>query len=132
MFEFLFNYENNPLWQVGMVAARFDQPGPVKIGARYTQVARFLGREIHSFFEVVAFEPGRLVRATTVESTFSITFTRIVKGDENKASVSAIIEGNPQRIFRLAEPLLAVMVRRSIEADYRRLKHLLEAPEKTR
>ncbi len=115
-----------------MVAARFDQPGPLKIGTRYTQVARFLGREIHSIFEVVAFEPGRMVRATTVESTFPITFTRIVKGDENKASVRAIIEGDPQGIFRLAEPLLAVMVRRSIEADYRRLKHLLEAPEKTR
>jgi hypothetical protein len=40
--------------------------------------------------------------------------------------VSAIIEGDASGFFKLAEPLLARVVQRSVDGDYANLKHLLE------
>ncbi len=92
----------------------------------YDQIARFLGREIVSSFEVVAFEPGRMVKATTRDGSFPITFTRIVKPVEGGARVRAVIEGDASGFFRIAEPLLRLMVGRSVKGDYQNLKRILE------
>ncbi len=127
VFVYVSDFENNPRWQGGMVEARFVTDPPLRIGSRYEQVARFLGRDIVSTFEVVELEPGRLVKATTVESTFPITFTRIVEPDGPGSTVTAIVEGDASGIFRLAEPLLRRKVQRSLDADYARLAELLEA-----
>ncbi len=126
VFEYVANFENNPRWQGGMVEARFITDPPLRVGSRYEQVARFLGREIRSTFEVVGFDPGRMVEATTVESTFPITFTRRVEPDGDASLVTAVVSGDASGIFRLAEPLLRRKVQRSIDADYAHLKALLE------
>jgi hypothetical protein len=40
--------------------------------------------------------------------------------------VTAIIEGDASGFFKLAEPLLARMVQRSVVSDYQNLKQILE------
>ncbi len=127
VFAYVSDFENNPRWQGGMVEARFTTDPPLRVGTRYEQLARFLGREIRSTFEVIELEPGRLVKATTVESTFPITFTRIVEPAGGGCQVTAIVEGDASGIFKLAEPLMRRKVQRSIDADYARLKELLES-----
>ena len=62
VFAYIANFENNTRWQSGMIEARFTSPGPLAVGSTYAQVASFLGRRIESTFEVVAYEPGRLVK----------------------------------------------------------------------
>ncbi len=127
VFDFLSNFENNPRWQSGMQECRFTSPGPLRVGSTYVQTARFLGRTIESNFEVIALEPGRMVKATSRSATYPITITRRVQPDERGARVSAIIEGDASGIFNLAQPLLKRMVQRSVESDYARLKALLES-----
>ncbi len=126
VFEFVSNFENNPRWQGGMVEARWLTPPPLVVGSQYEQVAKFLGRRIVSTFEVVALEPGRLVKATTIESSFPITFTRRVEPEGTGSRVSALVEGDASGFFRIAEPVLRWLVERSVRADYARLKELLE------
>jgi hypothetical protein len=43
--------------------------------------------------------------------------------------VTAIIEGDASGFFKLAEPLLARMVQRSVNSDYRNLKRILESDD---
>ncbi len=126
VFGFIANFENNPRWQSGQVEARFTSDGPLRVGSTYDQVARFLGRQITSTFEVVEYEPGRMIKASSTAGSFPITFTRMVEAAGDGAQVSAVIEGDASGFFKLAEPLLARMVQRSVEADYRNLKRLLE------
>ncbi len=45
-----------------------------------------------------------MVKATTLESTFPFTFTRMVEPFEGGSKVRAIIEGDPKGIFKIAEP----------------------------
>jgi len=129
VFAYLSNFENNPQWQSGMVSARFTIQGPLGVGSTYAQEARFLGRPVHSQFEVIEYEPGRLVKATSTGGSFPITFTRMVSQVEGGTQVEAIIEGDATGFTRPAEPLRAWMVRRSREGDYNNLKSTLDADE---
>lgn len=121
VFDYLSNVENNPEWQSGMVSARWTSEGPIAVGSTYDQVARFLWRRIESTFEVEAFEPGRMITATTTAGSFPITFTRRVEPIDAGTRVSAVITGDASGFFRLAEPLLRIMVQRSVDGDYRAL-----------
>lgn len=129
VFAYISNFENNPKWQAGMIKAKWTSEGPLRPGSTYAQLAGFLGRRIESNFEVLEYEPGRLVKAASTSGSFPITFTRMVEPESEGARVKAIIEGDASGFFKLAEPLLAVMVKRSVDKDYRNLKRVLEADE---
>ena len=129
VFAFISNFENNPLWQSGQIKARFTSDGPLGVGSTYDQVAKFLGRQIVSTFEVLEYEPGRRIKASSTSGSFPITFTRVVESVDGGAQVSAVVEGDSSGFFRLAEPIMARMVQRSVEMDYRNLKRLMESEE---
>ena len=127
VFAYISDFAKNPTWQNGMKSCTWITAPPLRVGSRYDHKAGFAGREIKSVFEVVELEPGRRVKATTIEGTFPITFTRWVDPINATATrVEALIEGDSEGFFRLVEPLMAPMVRRSIRKDYARLKLLLE------
>jgi uncharacterized membrane protein len=126
VFDFISNFENNPKWQSGMVSAEVTSQGPLGVGSTYSQVAKFLGRPVVSEFEVIEYEPNRMVKATSTAGSFPITFTRIVEPDGTGTKASAIIEGDASGFFKLAEPLLKRMVQKSVDGDYRNLKRILE------
>ena len=126
VFAYISNFENNPQWQSGMQEAKFTSEGPLDVGSTYTQVAKFLGRRIESTFEVIEYQPNRMVKASSTSGSFPITFTRIVEPVGSGTKVTAVVEGDASGFFKLAEPLLARMVQRSVGADYANLKRKLE------
>jgi hypothetical protein len=128
LFAFVSDVSNNPRWQKGQVSCRWPSPPPVGIGSTYEQEARFLGRRVLSTFEVVEYEPGRSVTIQTVESSFPIRVHRSVEPiDERRSRVVAEITGEPGGFFRLFAPLVRRLAQRSVDADYDRLKVLLES-----
>jgi carbon monoxide dehydrogenase subunit G len=121
VFAYISDAENNPQWQSGMVSAQWTSDGPIGVGSTYDQVATFLGRRIESTFEVVSFEQGRKIRASSTGGSFPITFTRTVEAAGSGSLVTAVITGDASGFFRLAEPLLRSMVQRSVTRDYETL-----------
>ena len=99
VFAFISNFENNPLWQSGQIEARFTSDGPLGVGSTYDQVAKFLGRQIVSAFEVLEYEPGRRIKASSTSGSFPITFTRVVEPVDGGAQVSAVVDGRFQRLL---------------------------------
>jgi uncharacterized membrane protein len=128
VFNYISNFENNPEWQSGMVSAKFTTDPPLRVGSKYIQEAKFFSRPVHSNFEVIAYEPGRMVKATSETGSFPITFTRIVEPKDGGSHITAIVEGDAGGFYKLAEPLLARMVKRSVDGDYANLKAILETP----
>ena len=126
VFAYITNFENNPKWQGGMVSCTFTTEPPVREGSRYTQVAQFMGRTIQSKFVVTKFVSNERVEFETTESTFPIQIVRTASPAEGGTRVNAIISGQPGGLIKLFTPLTQVMMRRSIEADYARLKAILE------
>jgi len=126
VFDFLSNMENNAYWQQGMDRCEILDNVPLRVGQEYIQEAHFLGQPIKSHFKIIEFEPGYLIKATTLESTFPITFTRIVTGDDERCRVQAYIEGDSKKYFKFLEPVVERIVYKMIHRDYYRLKDLME------
>jgi len=118
---------NNPRWQKGMQSCEWTSEGPVAVGSTYDQVARFLGREIRTSFEVTEFEAGESIRIESRSGPMPLDITRTVTAlDGDRCTVRAVIRGDSSGVFRIAEPIMRFMVNRSVQADYDRLKDQLE------
>ncbi|MDH3651559.1 MAG: SRPBCC family protein [Saprospiraceae bacterium] len=126
VFHFIADPENNPKWQSGMKSCQWSSRKPNWLGSIYVQQANFLGKEIESTFEIVEFKGGQMIKGRSISGTFPITFTRIVEGAATGCQVTAIIEGDPKGVFKIAKPLMTWMVKHSIEKDYQKLKELME------
>ena len=127
VFDYVSNFENNTAWQRGMREARFVTAPPLAVGSQYEQVASFMGRPVVTRFEVTNLEPGRSITIESIESTFPIKVTRRVEPlGANRARVTAEISGEPGGATRFFGPIVRRFAQHAIDADYKRLKELLE------
>lgn len=128
VFAFVSDASNNPRWQKGQRSCEWTSPPPIGVGSTYQQEARFLGRTVINRFEVIEYEPGRAITIESTEGSFPITVRRSVEPvDASSTRMRAEIEGEPGGFFRLVGPILHRFAQRSVDADYARLKRLLEA-----
>jgi uncharacterized membrane protein len=129
VFIFLDDVTNNTQWLRGMVSCTWTTDPPTRVGSRYEQVARFLGREIRTSFEVTEHEAGhRVTIASRAGSSFPLTVTReVIPRGADACAVIETVESDPAGFYRMATPLLRLMVGRNIRRDYRRLRTLLES-----
>lgn len=129
VFEVVSDMSLNTTWQKGMQSCVWTSAPPIAVGSTYDQVAGFGGKEILSSFRVTEFEPGRHIRIISTKSTFPLDITRAVTPTTNESCVvRAIVAGEPGGLMKLLNPLTKLLVRRSVKADYQRLKELLESP----
>jgi len=128
VFDFIADMANNTQWQKGMRSCAWTSDPPVRVGSTYDQEASFLGKKIVSSFEVTGFVPGERIRITSTSGPMPIDVMREVDPvTDNVCLVEAVVRGDATGLFRIATPIIKLMVRRSVNADYRRLKALLEA-----
>lgn len=126
------DFARNPEWQGGMRTCTWLTSPPLAVGSRYHQEAVFLGRTITTTFEVVALDPlgaagpGGSVTIDSVESTFPLTVTRAVVPTASGCRVTADVAGEPTGVLGWFGPLVARLVKRSVDADYRRLRSVVE------
>jgi hypothetical protein len=127
-FEFIADMANNPRWQKGMQSCVWTSEPPLRLGSTYDQTAKFLGKQIVSSFEVVEFVAGEHIRIKTTSGSMPIDVTRSVDPvTDNVCLVEATVRGDASGLFRVATPIMKLLVSRSVNADYKRLKKLLEA-----
>lgn len=125
VFDYLNEVSNGPKWLKSAVSCIWTTDPPVQLGSRYEQVAQFMGKEMCTSYDVVAYEVGRLITVKSSEgSSFPLTMTRQVDpiGD-NKCRLVAIVEIESGQMT--PAPMRAMMAR-NMKRDYRSLKRLLE------
>ena len=125
-FLYVKDFSNNAKWQSGIKSTDWTSPPPIRVGSTYDQLADY--KDTVTGYEIIAIEPGRSI---TTESrrgaTFPITVTRRVDPlGPSRCRITVDLVGHPRGWRRFARPLVVTTVRKSIEADYRRLKRLLE------
>jgi uncharacterized membrane protein len=128
VWEYLEDAERNPEWLANMQAAKWSTEPPIRVGSRYEQSARFLGKDVRTSFEVTALEPGRRITISSLPgSSFPLRITREVEpiGD-GRCRVKEMAEGDASGFYRVAEPVMRQIVRHNITRAYRRLRQLLE------
>jgi uncharacterized membrane protein len=128
-FAYVADFSNNAAWQSGIESTEWTSPPPIRVGSTYDQVAEY--KNTVTGYEITAIEPGRSITTESRKgATFPITVTRaVVPLGEARCRVTVDLVGYPRGFRRFAKPLVAKVVRDSIETDYRRLKRLLEGKE---
>lgn len=124
---YMFDPRNDAEWTANVKEVRPRQEGRLSVGSRVERVVRFLGREFGYEYEVLAAEGDRFVMLR-VEQPFPMR-VRYELEDEGDGATRARIRatGDPGGFFRIAAPLMRLMVRRSIRRDLGALKRNVEA-----
>ncbi len=126
VFAVLSNVENNPKWSPIFLEVKKTSAGPIGVGTTYRGVAKFLGQRIETETEVTEYEPNRTI-ASKSKSPFPVEVRQTFEPVEGGTRVNFTLNGEPGGFFKLAEPLVGTMARRSTEADLANLKDLMEA-----
>ena len=129
VFDYVANRENLPEWSAPIQEVRKETQGPLmEEGARFTTVAKFLGRRFETPFEVSVHEPPRRHTDRSTGGPFPQEFTHIFEEVEGGGTrLTEVTDAEPGGFFRLAGPLLEIAGRRQFRADLETLKDLLEA-----
>jgi hypothetical protein len=116
------DHRNDPVWIGGVSESVLLGEPPIVEGSRVRRVASFLGKRIECVNEVERLAPGSLMVMRSVKSRFPMRVTYGFEDDGAGTRALVRVEGEPKPAYRLAKPLMARAVKRSISADVRRLK----------
>jgi uncharacterized protein YndB with AHSA1/START domain len=120
---------HDPEWIGGVREVRLLTPPPVAAGSRVARVASFLGRRVEYVNEVVALDDAQLdMRSVQAPFPMRITYSFAPDAGAARTVVRNRVRGDPGGFFAVLGPLLAPLVRHSVQKDLERLRDVLEAP----
>jgi len=125
VFVFLSNLENNMKWRSGMIKAEKISEGPIGVGTTYRVINNFFGRRAEGEAVVTEYELNWKY-ATMNKSGLRIKTQRMFEPVEGGTRVTFSVETQLGAFFKLAEPLLASIGKRRLEADATTVKKLIE------
>jgi carbon monoxide dehydrogenase subunit G len=129
---FMTDPANDPAWIGGVREVRLETPPPLRAGSRVARVAAFLGRRVEYINEITELDPDRVLDMRSVKAPFPMRVTysfedaAAAHGDGAATVVRNRVQGDPGGFFALFGPLLAPLVRRSVQRDLERLRDVLE------
>lgn len=127
VFAFISNPENLPRWRASSLEVRKNSPGPLRVGSVVSGRFTFLGRPFDGNLEIIAYEPHQRYATRMVEGPFPLEAHYTLEPAENATRLTMIVQGETGGFFKLAEPLVVSMAKRSYETDLHNLKEMLEA-----
>lgn len=130
VFEYLEDRQHDAVWMGSVVESEWlDNGAPLSVGRRGRMALKVFGKRTETIDEVSELVPGERIAHRTVKGTFLLNTACLTaaEGRGTRATVSAeadhLVGG---RLGRLADPLIAGLMRRGFKADLRRLKRILE------
>jgi uncharacterized protein YndB with AHSA1/START domain len=123
---FAFTHEpaNDALWQTTLVEARAD--GPMKVGMKVRETRRFLGKSVQMTRKVTSVEPPKRSTFETVSGPVPMAGEYTLEPVNGATRLTATGELEAHGFYKLAEPVIARMATRELEASLAHLKDLLE------
>jgi len=127
VFAVMSNHENNPKWNPATLEAKKTSAGPIGVGTIVRSVTRIAGQRLEGESEFIEYEPNRKYATRVNSGPFPMKLQETFESVEGGTRVDARIEVEPEGFFKLAEPLLAKIAKRQLEAALASLKDLMEA-----
>jgi hypothetical protein len=124
---FVIDHRNDPTWIGGISESELLGGPPLTVGSRVRRVARFMGKRIDYVNEVTRLESDVLLEMRSVKSPFPMVITYGFEDAGDGTRTTVRVQGDPSAFYRIAGPLLARQVKRSVQDDLDRLRGILEA-----
>ena len=123
---FVMDHRNDPVWIGGITESELLGEPPIAVGSRVRRVASFMRKRIEYVNEVTRQEPGTLLEMRSVKSPFPMVVTYAFEDAGGGTRASVRVQGNPTALYRIAGPLLARQVRKSVQGDLDTLRTIFE------
>lgn len=127
VWDYISNFDNMPIWSTGTVEMRLLSEPPVRKGTTYVWVGQALGQRMEVTSEVTEFEPNRAWAYKSISGPFASAARYSVEPADGGTRVTASAGGEMSGLFKLAEPVMAAMMKRQFEGAMANLKDILEA-----
>lgn len=129
VFAYVADLRNVPQWVGATKGTHVTPEGPPIVGTKVTQVVSFLGVKLEVTGEITALEPNRSFsfKERSGPAALEVTYRFEAAGAGTRLSATWKVE--PGGLFKVAGPLFASQFKHQTEADFQRLKHLLEAQQ---
>ena len=128
VFAYVTDPENLPKWQPNLVSITKETEGPMRVGTRFREVRRApFGRTVEALVEVSAYEENRRFDLRIVSGPVPVDGRNLFAAAHGGTRIDFVAEGELRGPVRIAQPILARLLRRQFAADYARLKRALES-----
>jgi len=126
VFAYASNIENTTKWQGGVESIEAD--GSINsVGEKYTEVRKFLGREMRTTLEITDFEPNAKWSAKAINGPVPYEVVSIYEAEDGGTKIFTRVNGEPSGFFKLAQGAVQNQLDKSLEEDLQRLKEQVEA-----
>jgi uncharacterized membrane protein len=126
VYAFTNNPENTTKWQGGVVSVKY-QDEELREGVQFTEVRKFMGRDMETTLEITTLVPNEKYAAKTLDGPVPYEVTVTFESINGSTRMTTRVEGEAGGFFKLAEGMVAKQLEKSIKEDGERLKSILEA-----
>ena len=127
VFDFVANSENLPRWRATALAVKKAPAGPLKLGDIFRGRFTFLGQQFDGKLEITGYEENHVYATKMTAGPFPLETRYTFEPIKSGTRIHFVMEGEPGGFFKLAEPVVVNVARRSYETDLQNLKEMLEA-----
>jgi uncharacterized membrane protein len=126
VFAYVTDYVNTTKWQGGVESVEVEGDANA-VGGKYTEVRKFLGREMKTTLEITVFEPNAKWAAKALSGPVPYEATTTFEASNGGTKVTTHVDGEPSGFFKMAQGAVQKQLDKSLEEDMQRLKEMLEA-----
>jgi len=126
VFAFIRDTRNTARWHPSVSEARSTLEGPAEIGTQVTEVRTFLGRKMELTFEIVELEPNKRIVMKSISGPLPLKIAVTFASQGNDTGITIDAETEPRGLLKLADGMIAGMLKKELENDLSAAKHLLE------
>jgi carbon monoxide dehydrogenase subunit G len=126
VFAYLADFENDRRWRSEVTEAR-RLPGPESgLGERYVEAMHFPGFRVRSEFEIIEFEPPRIITAEGRSEGMHAVQHYELTTEDGATRVHIATRLDTQGLLAMGEPIAARLLNGRARENIRRLKRRLE------
>jgi uncharacterized membrane protein len=126
VFAYASDFQKVPKWQGGVESVEVEGDANA-VGGKYTEVRKFLGREMKTTLEITAYESGAKWAAKALDGPVPYEVTIQLEAANGGTKMTTHLEGEPSGFFKLAQGAVQSQLDKSLEEDLQRLKEQVEA-----
>ncbi len=126
VWDFFSNPANAPQWST-TESAEWTSEGPPGVGSTQRSVGKFLGRNVESTSEIIAWDPPNEHGYKSTSGPFPWEFTIRLEPKENGTQLNGRGTAEIGGFFKIAEGLAVKQVAKQLDANFEALKLVVEA-----
>jgi uncharacterized protein YndB with AHSA1/START domain len=126
VFAYVTDPAKTPEWSSLTLECTLEGSGPIGVGSRIRTIGKLLGRRAESTAEVTEYDPPRKFAKRDISGPVHFELVRQLEAIGAGTRYRSTIVGESGSLFKLADPAMSVLMKRTVETDLQTLKVLLE------